>query len=199
MKKRILVALASAGMLLCGIAAAQEGDRRILAARDAIRNGERATLERLAAIHDGHVLDPYVRYWYLSSRLARSGEAPPVAELNAFLARVNAEAKGWTVVLAQNVDPAASEAELRATLEEVRASPAWSSQIDARTRLGDAALLELALYRFALDRVTGHGFVPVLPPVLVREEAMYGTGFLPTEEVNIYRVERDDLYLTGTS
>ena len=68
-------------------------------------------------------------------------------------------------------------------------------------RLGDAALLELALYRFALDRIGAHGFVPVLPPVLVREEAMYGTGFLPTDEVNIYRVEpeRDDLYLTGTS
>jgi len=66
-------------------------------------------------------------------------------------------------------------------------------------RLGDAALLELALYRFALDRVVARGFVPVLPPVLVREEAMYGTGFLPTEEVNLYRVERDDLYLTGTS
>jgi seryl-tRNA synthetase len=43
------------------------------------------------------------------------------------------------------------------------------------------------------------GFVPVLPPVLVREEAMYGTGFLPTDEVNIYRVERDELYLTGTA
>jgi seryl-tRNA synthetase len=66
-------------------------------------------------------------------------------------------------------------------------------------RLGDAALAELALYRFALDRITRKGFTPVLPPVLVREAAMYGTGFLPTDEVNIYRVERDDLYLTGTS
>ena len=66
-------------------------------------------------------------------------------------------------------------------------------------RVGEAALLELALYRFALDRVVARGFTPVIPPVLVREEAMYGTGFLPTEEVNIYRVERDDLYLTGTS
>lgn len=66
-------------------------------------------------------------------------------------------------------------------------------------RLGDTALLELALYRYALDRIVAHGFVPVLPPVLVREEAMVGTGFLPTDEVNIYRIERDDLYLTGTS
>jgi len=66
-------------------------------------------------------------------------------------------------------------------------------------RLGDLALLELALYRFALARLVEKGFVPVLPPVLVREPAMYGTGFLPTDEAQIYRVERDDLYLTGTS
>jgi seryl-tRNA synthetase len=66
-------------------------------------------------------------------------------------------------------------------------------------RTGDVALLELALYRFALDRLVQKGFVPVLPPVLVREEAMYGTGFFPTDEVNIYAVERDGLYLVGTS
>jgi seryl-tRNA synthetase len=66
-------------------------------------------------------------------------------------------------------------------------------------RLGEAALTELALYRFAFDRLVARGFVPMLPPVLVREEAMYGTGFLPTDEVNIYRIERDDLYLAGTS
>jgi seryl-tRNA synthetase len=66
-------------------------------------------------------------------------------------------------------------------------------------RVGAAALLELSLYRFALDRLTAGGLTPVLPPVLVREAAMRGTGFLPTEEVNLYRVERDDLYLTGTS
>ena len=66
-------------------------------------------------------------------------------------------------------------------------------------RVGDLALLELALYRYALDRLGRKGFTPVLPPVLVREDAMYGTGFLPTDEVNIYKVERDDLYLTGTA
>jgi seryl-tRNA synthetase len=66
-------------------------------------------------------------------------------------------------------------------------------------RLGATALTELALYRFALDRLAAKGFTPVLPPVLVLEKPMYGTGFLPTDEVNIYRIERDDLYLTGTS
>jgi len=66
-------------------------------------------------------------------------------------------------------------------------------------RIGDVALAELALYRYALETATGHGYLAVLPPVLVREEAMYGTGFFPTDAVNIYSVERDELYLTGTS
>jgi seryl-tRNA synthetase len=66
-------------------------------------------------------------------------------------------------------------------------------------RLGDFALLELALYRWALERLVQKGFTPVLPPVLVREQAMYGTGFLPTDDMNIYFIERDGLYLTGTS
>jgi seryl-tRNA synthetase len=66
-------------------------------------------------------------------------------------------------------------------------------------RIGDIALAELALYRFVLDKLAGYGFLPVLPPVLVLERAMYGTGFLPTEESNLYHLEKDDLYLTGTS
>jgi seryl-tRNA synthetase len=66
-------------------------------------------------------------------------------------------------------------------------------------RMGDVALAEMALYRFALDRLAGKGFMPVLPPVLAGEHAMHGTGFLPTEESNLYRLEKDDLYLTGTS
>jgi seryl-tRNA synthetase len=65
--------------------------------------------------------------------------------------------------------------------------------------IGDTALLALAVYRYALDAVAAEGFLPVLPPVLVREEAMYGTGFFPTDRSNIYALPEDDLYLTGTS
>ena len=65
--------------------------------------------------------------------------------------------------------------------------------------IGDTALLAFALYRAALDHLTGNGFTPVLTPVLVREEAMTGTGFFPTERSNIYALADDDLYLTGTS
>jgi seryl-tRNA synthetase len=66
-------------------------------------------------------------------------------------------------------------------------------------RIGDVALAEMALYRFVLDFLGQQGFLPVLPPVLVNYQAMYGTGFLPTDESNIYRLEKDELYLTGTS
>jgi seryl-tRNA synthetase len=65
--------------------------------------------------------------------------------------------------------------------------------------VGDTALLSLALYRWALDRAVAAGFTPVLPPVLVREEAMYGTGFFPAEKNEYYEIGEDGLYLTGTS
>jgi len=66
-------------------------------------------------------------------------------------------------------------------------------------RIGDVALAEMALYRYVIDKLTGQGFLLVLPPVLAGERAMYGTGFLPTEESNLYHLEKDDLYLAGTS
>jgi seryl-tRNA synthetase len=64
---------------------------------------------------------------------------------------------------------------------------------------GEVALLELHLVRFAMDRLVQHGFEPVVPPVLVREHALYGTGFLPDTEQQIYRLADDPLYLVGTS
>ena len=65
--------------------------------------------------------------------------------------------------------------------------------------LGDTALVALALYRLALDRLVREGFTPVLPPVLVREEAMYGTGFFPSDKSDYYEIPADHLYLVGTS
>jgi seryl-tRNA synthetase len=64
---------------------------------------------------------------------------------------------------------------------------------------GPLVLLELALVRWALERLGEKGFEPVVPPVLVREEALFGTGMLPDTEQQIYRVPDDDLYLAGTS
>ncbi len=65
--------------------------------------------------------------------------------------------------------------------------------------LGDIVHVQFALVRHALDALVSRDFVPVIPPVLVREEAMFGSGFLPTDAVNIYVTTPDELYLVGTS
>src|SRR5207244_5492641 len=59
--------------------------------------------------------------------------------------------------------------------------------------------VELALVTWALAKLWGLGFEPVSPPALVRERAMYGTGFLPDTEQQIYSLGEDELYLIGTS
>jgi seryl-tRNA synthetase len=64
---------------------------------------------------------------------------------------------------------------------------------------GDLVMLEFALVRFAMDLLRAEGFLPTLPPVLVREEALYGTGYFPGEREMIYEVPRDELFLVGTS
>jgi seryl-tRNA synthetase len=64
---------------------------------------------------------------------------------------------------------------------------------------GPLVRLEFALVQWALELLEGKGFTPVVPPVLVREPALFGTGMLPDTEQQIYRVPEDDLYLAGTS
>src|SRR5918993_307704 len=87
--------------------------------------------------------------------------------------------------------------ELLGAIDTVRAAKVSGARFGYL--VGWGALLELALLRFAMDRLTAAGFVPMVPPVLVRREAMFGTGFLPTDEQQIFRTADDDLYLTGTS
>jgi seryl-tRNA synthetase len=65
--------------------------------------------------------------------------------------------------------------------------------------LGDLVMLEMALVRFALETLRAEGFTPTIPPVMVREPALYGTGFFPGEREMIYEVPRDELFLVGTS
>jgi seryl-tRNA synthetase len=64
---------------------------------------------------------------------------------------------------------------------------------------GPGALLQLGLLQLALRLAVDNGFIPVIPPVLVRPEVMAGTGFLGAHADEVYRVEADDLYLVGTS
>jgi seryl-tRNA synthetase len=65
--------------------------------------------------------------------------------------------------------------------------------------LGDLVLMELALVRFTLETLRPEGFVPAVPPVLVREPALFGTGFFPGEREMIYEIPADELFLVGTS
>jgi seryl-tRNA synthetase len=65
--------------------------------------------------------------------------------------------------------------------------------------LGDLVRLEFALVNWGLAKLAGEGFTPVSPPVLVKEQAMYGTGFFPDTEQQVYSVAGDDLYLVGTA
>jgi seryl-tRNA synthetase len=65
--------------------------------------------------------------------------------------------------------------------------------------MGDLVLVELALVQYTMRKLVGEGFTPSIPPVLVREQALYGTGYLPDTEQQIYSLADDDLYLVGTS
>ena len=65
--------------------------------------------------------------------------------------------------------------------------------------LGPLVRLQLSLVTYAVDLLEHEGFMPVIPPVLVREEALVGTGFFPTDRSAIYQTADDDLFLVGTS
>ena len=129
----------------------------------------------------------------------------PTPEQIAELKQVKEELQGLEGELA------AAETARDAALEQVP-NPPHESVPDGQTeddavevkRWGEPPQLaepkdHLELGRFALDRLTARGFTAVLPPVLVREEAMYGTGFFPSEKHDYYEIPADGLYLVGTS
>ena len=99
---------------------------------------------------------------------------------------------------ARRARPAATTWSWRAPLIDMEAGARLAGSRFAYLR-GDLVLLELALVRWALELLGERGFEPVVPPVLVREEALFGTGFLPDTEQQIYRLADDALYLAGTS
>jgi seryl-tRNA synthetase len=135
------------------------------------------------------------------------------------LGLVEAERNEWLAQVPNPPDPSAPDGDSEDDAEELRrwGEPAPEGpehtevgrfDLERAARLsgsrfgfliGDTALVALALYRFAVDIAGARGYTPVIPPVLVREEAMYGTGFFPTDRSNIYALEADELYLTGTA
>ena len=87
--------------------------------------------------------------------------------------------------------------EILGAIDVERAAKVSGSRFYFLTGVG--ALLELALLNLAVSQATRHGFVPVIPPVLVAPRAMEGTGFLGQAAENVYRIESDDMYLVGTA
>ena len=96
------------------------------------------------------------------------------------------------------VRPARDHLELAGALIDMESAARVSGSRFAYLK-GDLVLLELALVRWSFDVLAREGFEPVIPPVLVREETMFGTGFLPDTEQQIYRLADDELFLIGTS
>ncbi len=64
---------------------------------------------------------------------------------------------------------------------------------------GDLVKIEFNLVSYVLDKLSSKGFLPTVPPVLVRENALYGTGFFPDDAEQVYEIQNDELYLVGTS
>ena len=64
---------------------------------------------------------------------------------------------------------------------------------------GDLVKIEFNLVSYVLEKLSSNGFLPTVPPVLVRENALFGTGFFPDDAEQVYEIPNDDLYLVGTS
>lgn len=110
------------------------------------------------------------------------------------------------VVLRQVGEPAKASFELLDHLDLGEARGWIDVKRAARTSgsrfaylMGELVELEFALVRFAMDRLIAAGFKLVVPPIVVREAAMYGTGFFPADRNEIYKIEGEDAYLVGTS
>lgn len=111
----------------------------------------------------------------------------------------NVEVKRWGTVRDFGFAPRGHDelAERQGWLDQKRAGDMAGSR--NYFLFGDMALLHDAVLRFAVDLMVGRGFVPVDPPLLVRDAAMFGTGFFPGGEEQTYRCEKDGLNLIGTA
>jgi seryl-tRNA synthetase len=168
-------------------------------ASEAIAAAKRAGEETTAAI--GRMRDVGAREKQLEQELAAVQ-----AELDAALMSLpnlpSADAADADTVIRSvgepRAQPAADHLELAGPLIDMEAGARLSGARFAYLK-GDLVMLELALVRWALERLRVEGFEPVIPPVLVREQALYGTGMLPDTEQQLYRLADDELYLVGTS
>jgi seryl-tRNA synthetase len=201
---------------LAGLDAAIELDRRrreLLPELEGLRAEQNAANERIRAAADDQARQAEID--------AMRGVAARVKELDAQLTTTEDELQAALAPLPNLPDPTAAPGPEDELVREVGQIPQFDFEprdhlelagemIDTEraarlsgTRFaylkGPLVMVELALVRWALEKLEGHGFEPVVPPVLVRERALYGTGFLPDTEQQIYTLPEDELYLTGTS
>ena len=201
---------------LAGLDAVIELDRRrreLLPELEGLRAEQNAASERIRAAADDQSRQSEID--------AMRGVAARVKELEAQLAVTEGELQAQIAPLPNLPDPTAAPGPEDELVREVGAIPQFDFEprdhlelagemIDTEraARLSGArfaylkgalVMVELALVRWALEKLEGHGFEPVVPPVLVRERALYGTGFLPDTEQQIYTLPEDELFLTGTS
>src|SRR5690606_8583868 len=108
----------------------------------------------------------------------------------------NVEVKRVGDVFGEGTDHATLGANL-GVIDTVRAAKVSGSRFGYL--LGKGAMLELSLVRWAMDHLNEAGFTPVIPPVLVREHALEGTGFFPEAREQVYEIPRDELFLVGTA
>jgi seryl-tRNA synthetase len=119
--------------------------------------------------------------------------APDGGEEDSAVIRHWGEPRGFSYAPLDHLDLAAS----RDLIDMERAARTSGSRFAYLK--GDLVFLQFALVQFALQKLAAKGFRPVIVPVLVRDEAMYGTGFFPTDMQQVYRLETDGLNLVGTS
>jgi seryl-tRNA synthetase len=184
------------------------------AGAEGLRAKQRAQSERIAeAKRSGaDVQDELDQMRQLSGEVKAAGEQARIAE----------EQLQAALALLPNIpDPGAPDGPHDELLREVGEPPRWDFQardhlalagsridMERAARLsgsrfayikGELVALELALVGWTLSKLAARGFQSVIPPVLVRERALFGTGFLPDTEQQIYRLADDELFLLGTS
>ena len=128
-----------------------------------------------------------------ASQLPRSGGARRRGEEDAVVLREVGERPSSAS------SPATTSSSASSTAGSRSRRPRQASGSRFAYLLGDLVLVELALVRFAVETVAPRASSRSVPPVLVREGPLYGTGFFPGEREMIYEVERDELFLVGTS
>ena len=102
---------------------------------------------------------------------------------------------GWVSLSTEGTDHA-TLGESLGIIDTVRAAKVSGSRFGYLK--GKGAMLEFSLVRWAMDHLVAEGFTPMVPPVLVREEALVGTGFFPEAREQVYEIPRDELFLVGT-